>query len=87
MAGWFADGRVLLLIMAGMAVEGVALVAWHARTGRGVAPGALLPNLLAGMALLGAMWLELAGAWWGWVSASLLAGGVLHGLDLRRRWM
>ena len=69
-----------------MALEGAALTAWHRRTGRGVAPGALWLNLLSGMCLLLAMRAGLAGAWWGWVSLALLGALAFHAADLRRVW-
>ncbi len=47
---------------------------------------AILPNLLAGFMLLVAMRLALADAALPWVGASLLAAGLAHLVDLRRRW-
>jgi len=55
-------------------------------TGRGVRPAWLVPNLLAGMALLVAMRAGMAGAWWGWISVALLTAGALHLTGLRRMW-
>ena len=86
MGDLFAGGRVLDLILAGMALEAVGLAAYHRRTGRGVAPHAFLPNLLSGMCLLLAMRAGLAGLWWGWVSLCLLGALLLHLSDLRRLW-
>ena len=86
MADWFASGRVLDVILAGMAVEGAALVALWRFARRGVAPGALLPNLFSGMCLLLAMRTGLGGFWWGWTSLPLLGALLLHLADLRRRW-
>jgi hypothetical protein len=86
MAQWIASGRVLDLIVAGMLLEGAALLAvWRFR-GRGVAPGDLLPNLFAGICILLAMRAGLAGLWWPFMSTPLLAALVLHVSDLRRRW-
>ncbi len=73
-------------ILAGMAAEAVLLTLLFRRSGRGVAPRALLPNLAAGAMLLLAMRLALVGAWWGWVSIALLAGLAGHLADLRQRW-
>lgn len=86
MAELFTSGRILDLILAGMALEAAGLAAYHRRTGRGVAPAALLPNLLSGMCLLLAMRAGLGGAWWVWVSLCLLGALVLHVADLRRIW-
>lgn len=73
-------------ILAGMAAEAILLTLLYRRTGRGIAPDALLPNLFAGATLLLAMRLALVGAWWGWVSLALLAGLAGHLADLRQRW-
>lgn len=85
-AAWVADGRVLDLILLGMALEGAALTLLFGRRGQGVPPGALWPNLLSGMCLLLAMRAGLAGAWWGWVSLPLLGALAGHVVDLRQRW-
>lgn len=73
-------------ILAGMAAEAIVLALLYIRRRRGVPPGALLPTLAAGAMLLLAMRLALAGAWWGWVSLSLLAALAGHVADLRQRW-
>lgn len=86
MAELFASGRILEIILAGMALEAAGLALYHRRTGRGIAPGAFLPNLLSGMCLLLAMRAGLGGAWWGWVGLCLLGALVLHLSDLRRLW-
>ena len=86
MAAWIVSGRVLDAILAGMVLEAALLLTlWRTRR-RGVAPGALLPNLASGMCLLGAMRMGVAGAWWGWISLALLAALGGHVTDLRRRW-
>jgi hypothetical protein len=76
----------VLWIVAGMVLEGLALCLWYRRTGRGISPGALLPNLASGALLLLAMQLALDGAWWVWVSACLLGALVGHLIDLGQRW-
>jgi hypothetical protein len=83
---WFAHGRVLDWLVAGMLAEAAVLLLFHRLTGRGVAAREFLANLLSGLCLLLAMRLALSGAWWVWVSASLLAALLLHVGDLRRRW-
>jgi hypothetical protein len=84
--GLFANGVVLDLILGAMAVEAVVLVLRHRLTGRGIAPRDFLGNLLSGMCLLLGMRLALGGAWWGFISASLLGALVFHVIDLRRNW-
>ena len=86
MSALFANGGVADLILALTALEGAVLVAYHRGTGRGVAPGDLLGNLLAGAFLLFALRCALVGAWWGWTALCLLLAGVAHVADLRRRW-
>jgi len=86
MTALFASGRIIDWILLGMVLEGCALAALHARTGRGVAPRALVPNLLSGMCVLLAMRLVLGGAWWGYASAALLAALLFHVADLAGKW-
>jgi hypothetical protein len=81
-----ASGRVLDFILAAMLAEAIGLTLFHARTGRGVPPADLLPNLASGMSVLLAMRLGLLGVWWPWISLSLLAALGAHVLDLRRKW-
>lgn len=77
---------LLACILAGMVLEGIALLAWHHRTGGGLGPGALLPNLAAGACLLLAMLLALEAAWWPLTAACLGGALVAHILDLTKRW-
>jgi hypothetical protein len=86
MAALYADGGIVFLILAGMGCEWVILSVIFQRTGRGVPPLVLLPNLAAGACLVGAAGEAMRGGWWGWTGALLLAGGVLHLVDLRGRW-
>jgi hypothetical protein len=66
-------------------VETLVLVLRHRRTGRGIPPADLLPNIAAGLCLMLALRAALAQAAWGWVVLPLAASGVAHALDLRRR--
>ena len=43
-----ASGRIVDLILGLVVLEAIALFAWHRATGRGIAPRALVFNLLAG---------------------------------------
>jgi hypothetical protein len=86
MTGLFANGVVLDLILGAMAVEGLGLTLRHALTGRGIAPKDFLANLLSGMCVLLGMRLAIGGAWWGFVSGSLLGALAFHVVDLHRRW-
>lgn len=83
---WFAEGGFLVVVLGAMAVEAVALVWLHRRTGRGVAPGSLLPGLAAGALMVAACGAALRGGGWLGTGALLLAAGGMHALDLRGRW-
>ena len=72
-------------ILAGIALEALILALLQRRWPRIPPPAALLPNLAGGAFLLLAMRLALAGAWWPWVSATLLGGLGAHLIDLRHR--
>ncbi len=82
----FHSGGIAGFIIAVTVVEYVMIAAWHRRSGGGVAPSDLLPNLLAGGFLVLALGLALVGAWWGWIALCLLGALLAHLADLRRRW-
>lgn len=67
-------------------LEGMALVAYHRLTGRGVRPGDFLMNLVSGLCLMCALRVALSGAAWPWIAGWLAAAGLAHAWDLRRRW-
>ena len=71
-------------ILAGMAVEGVGLLAYRAMTGRG--PRALIANFGAGAALLAAWRLSASGASTMLVFAALAVALIAHLTDLAARW-
>jgi hypothetical protein len=82
----FASGRAADIITALLFVEAIALWVLHKRTGRGLSAAMILSNLAAGLCLVLALRGALVGAWWGWISACLLAGLVAHLVDLYVRW-
>jgi hypothetical protein len=77
---------LLHLAMAVTAAEALLLAWWHRRTGRGLAPWLLWPNLVSGLALMAALRAAMTGAGWPWVALGLAVSGLAHALDLRRRW-
>ena len=77
---------LVALATAAMLLEAVVLLAWHHRTGRGLPPRTLLPTLVAGGGLMGALLAALTGAPLAWLLALLALAGVAHVLDLRQRW-
>ena len=86
MAALFGSGQIVDLILALMAFELLALLAYRRVTGRGVAPVTLLVNILSGAFILLALRGVLVGAWWGWIGLCLIGALVAHSADLWRRW-
>lgn len=87
MLDFLPGARVLVdVAIAITLVELVVLSLLHWRTGRGVPARALLPNVTAGLCLMAALRASLTGAPWGWMAAGLLAAGLAHAVDVRRRW-
>lgn len=87
MAGLFASGQIVWLLLGFMVVEAVALTLYRRRTGSGVAAGALLINLLSGGSLLLALHAALIGEDWRVVGVWLGSSLVAHLADLRQRWV
>jgi hypothetical protein len=83
--GLFASGRIIDLILLLVALEITALPWLLNRLGSATRLADLLPNILAGAALLLAVRLSLAGSPWQWVGAALFAALLAHAWDLRRR--
>lgn len=75
------DAVILMTLL-----EGLALAAYHWRTGRGMAPRDFAANLAAGLALMFALRAALGGAGWGLVALGLSGAGLMHAADLHRRW-
>jgi hypothetical protein len=74
----FASGRIVDAVLALTVLEGLLLL-WRGRAD-------LMATLLAGLALLAALRLALAGAAWPWLALALLAALAAHLADLARRW-
>lgn len=77
----FASGRVIDLVIALIVLEGLVL-----RWGLQRPAAAPLPTLLAGIGLLLAWRLSLAGLHWGFAAAALSASGLAHACDILRLW-
>jgi hypothetical protein len=76
---------LLDVIIVGVLLEGVVLAwAWR-RSRRGPSPWELVFMLGAGLCLMGALRLSVAGAPMAWVAGLLAASGLVHALDLRLR--
>lgn len=86
MQGLFADGRIVDVVLALMALEAAGLALYRRRTKRGVPLPALLANLGAGAALLLTLRAALTGAAFGTIAALLLLALLFHVADLAARW-
>ena len=84
-ASWLASGRLVEVVLAGMALEALVLVGLRRVTGRGIAPAELCVNLAAGAALMLAVRAALRGAL-GSVALWLCAALAAHVVDLALRW-
>ena len=80
------SGILLDVVIAVALVETIALFVLHARTGRGLGPGRLLPNLAAGLFLMLGARAAVAGAAWPWLAFCVVAAGVAHIVDMVQRW-
>jgi hypothetical protein len=85
-ADFFVGGRVIDVILALVAVEAVALLAWRRSTGRGPAPLSFLANVLAGAFLLLALREALRGESGSWIAICLVGALLAHVADLKLRW-
>ena len=78
--------RLVDAVLGIVAAEAVVLVGLDRVTGRGVGPGALAANLLAGTFLLAGLRVGLRGGGAGSVGTALALAGLAHAADLRMRW-
>ncbi|MEA1830699.1 hypothetical protein U8607_01260 [Methylobacterium durans] len=85
MADFILSGRIVDLILALVALEALALLAYRARTGRGPAPLPLLCNLGSGACLMLALRAGLTGAPWWQIAACLALSFAAHLGDLVAR--
>lgn len=83
MAELFASGRAIDLILAGIALEALALYALErSRRARGLQTADWLPSLASGALLMLALRFAIAGAPWPLLSLLLLCSGGMHAADL-----
>ncbi len=67
-------------------LELLVLFLIHRRNGAGVAPGEIVLNLFSGLSLMVALRAALAQSGAVVILFALLVAGVLHSIDLHRRW-
>ncbi len=82
----FTTGRAVDLVLAFVLIEAGLLYILHRRSGRGLAPRALLRLLIPGVCLLFALRAALTGAAWSIVAVWLLLSLAAHLVDLKQRW-
>ncbi len=85
MADWFASGRIVDLVLLLVAVEIAALPWLLQRLGSRLSVYQLLPNIIAGIALMLALRASLVDAAWPWISTALLVALAAHLGDLALR--
>lgn len=86
MIEFLSSGRVVDLVLLVVALEVLGISLYWYLTRRGIAPANLLPNLLAGAALVLALRLALSDFSWPWYTACLAIAGIANVTDLRQRW-
>ncbi|MGE0311933.1 MAG: hypothetical protein AB7P21_09990 [Lautropia sp.] len=79
------SGRILDLLLALVAIEAIVLATVGARVARPLRAAAILPNLAAGAALLGAARSVSLAADWRLTAGLLALAGLAHLLDLLQR--
>lgn len=85
-AEWLTGTGIVDAVIAITVLELAILLAHHRRTGRGLAPSELLPDLGAGLFLMLGIRAVLAGAAWPWLPVCLAGAGLSHLVHLIRRW-
>ncbi len=81
------SGQTLVDVALGITVlEVIVLLVVRQRTGRGIAPQALLANVGAGLFLMLAVRAALVDAPWPWLAGLFAAAGAAHAVDLALRW-
>ena len=82
----FESRHLVDLVLVLTLFEVAALALYRRRTGKGVRMADVGPNLVAGLCLMLALRAALSTAGWPWVALALMASGLAHAVDLRRRW-
>ncbi|MEL7296132.1 MAG: hypothetical protein AAGJ86_00650 [Pseudomonadota bacterium] len=86
MQTWIENGRIVDLMLVVVAIEVCVLLAYRARTGRGLSVPAVIYNIGAGGSLMVALKLKFAGVAWHWLAVALIAALVFHVSDIAYRW-
>lgn len=81
----FENGSVVLIILLLVVIEAAALIAYHRKTGRGIASIPMLANLAAGGCLMLAIRSALLDHAWTWVGFFMALALIAHLVDFGSR--
>ncbi len=81
-----ANGRIVDVMLAFIALEIAFVVGYRRMTGGGIALIPLLTNIGAGGSLILALRMSISDAGWPWVAGCLLCALFFHLADLAQRW-
>ena len=97
MSEFFSSGHIADIMLAFMFIEGIVLIAFNLKTGRGPAPPEVIWLLLPGACLVLALRISLVGATsasapssghpWVWLALAVSASLIAHLGDLRQRFL
>lgn len=86
MSDLFASGFIVDAVLIVLALEAFAVIGYWLWRNRGIAPADFLPGMISGALMLLALRAVLAGAGWLVPTLCLMAAGLAHLVDVRRRW-
>jgi hypothetical protein len=86
MAEFLASGRLVDVVIAFTLLEFMLLLTWRKLRGGGLPPVDLAFALGGGLCLMFALRAALLASPWQSVVVPLIGAGLIHALDLRRRW-
>ena len=87
MAEFLASGRLVDVVIAFTLLEFALLLTWRKLRGGGLPPMDLALALGGGLCLMLALRAALLASPWPAVVAPLIGAGLIHALDLHRRWV
>ncbi len=85
-AEWLTSTGIVDAVIVITVIELSVLIVHYRKTGRGLAPRELLPELGAGLFLMLGLRAVLAGVAWPWLPLCLAGAGLAHLVHLIRRW-
>ncbi|WP_322514017.1 hypothetical protein SR870_13220 [Rhodopseudomonas palustris] len=86
MSDLFTRGVVVDAVLIVLVLEAFVVVGYWLWKKRGIAPADFLPGMISGALMLLALRAVLAGAGWLAPTLCLMAAGLAHLIDVRRRW-